>query len=213
MNEFRKKLYDEWRSTHEDDPAKAVGWTNQAALDARFNCTLKHLSHKEFTGIRILDVGCGASLNLLRYLPEEQYIYVGVDCNEGSLKYASDRWDIPYNSKLNFNDRCQLIKDEYLTKVQEWFGYDVILSQGIYQEFDDIKSVKSHILKLSNLLNPGGELLIMTPTNRILYAEGKSVLRLSAYDAVSILEDTGLPYEISLGELGEHLILRCWKPE
>lgn len=213
MNEYRKNLYDSWRENNEDDPAKAVGWRNQEALDARFNCTLKHLSHKEFEGLRILDVGCGASLNFLRYLPthEVDFFYTGIDCNEESLKYASERWNIPYNEKVVSQDELQLIKDEYLNKVGQDFGFDIILSQGIYQEFDSIQSIKEHVSKLSSMLNPGGELLIMTPSNRLLDAEGESVLKISAYDAVSILENTGLPYEIGLGELGEHLIMRVFR--
>lgn len=213
MNETRKKLYDEWRTSHEDDPAKAVGWRNQEALDARFNCTLNHLQHHDFDDISILDVGCGASLNLLRYLPDADFTYVGIDCNDESLQYASEHWDIPYNAEFDASVKKQLIKDEYLTKVRDTFGFDVIISQGIYQEFDDIRSIKYHVCRLSKMLNPGGELLIMTPSNRVLDAEGKSVLKISAYDAVSILEDTGLPYELALGELGEHLIMRVYKKE
>lgn len=211
MNEFRQQLYDEWRESHVDDPAKAVGWRNQEALDARFNCTLNHLTHKDFNGVSILDVGCGASLNLLRYLPEEDFTYLGVDCNNESLKYASEKWGIPYNEEIDLSVKKQLIRDEHLEKVRDTFGFDVIIAQGIYQEFDRVRDVRDHIYRLSTLLASGGELLIMTPCNRVLDAEGKSVLKLSAYDAVGILEDTGLHYELSLGELGEHLIMRCWR--
>lgn len=207
MNEFREKLYNEWRENNMDDPAKAVGWRNQEALDARFKCTLKHLSHKYFGGVSILDVGCGASLNLLRYLPEEDFTYIGIDCNEASLKYASANWRIPYNDKIDRTIKNQLIKDEYLEKITG--NFDVIISQGIYQEFNDIKSIREHVYKLSKFLSPGGELLIMTPSNRVLDAEGRSVLKISAYDAVSIMEYTELPYEICLGELGEHIIMKC----
>ena len=212
MNEFRQKLYDEWRENNADDPAKAVGWRNQEALDARFNCTLKHLETKDFNGVSVLDVGCGASLNLLRYLSGD-FIYVGIDCNDESLKYASEQWGIPYNKDLNLYNKKQLLRDEFLVKVRDWVGYDVIISQGIYQEFDSIKDIRSHVCNLARLLNPGGELLIMTPVNRLLDAEGRSVLKISAYDAVSILEDTGLPWELALGELGEHLIMRVYKKD
>lgn len=211
MNEFRQNLYDEWRESYQDDPAKAVGWRNQEALDARFQCTLDHLAHKDFNSVSILDVGCGASLNLLRYLPKSDFTYVGIDCNHNSLVYASEKWNIPYNEEVDLNSKMQLIKDEYLEKVRDWYGFDVIISQGIYQEFNRVRDVRDHIYRLSTLLAPGGELLIMTPCNRVLDAEGKSVLKLSAYDAVGCLEDTGLPYELSLGELGEHLIMRCWR--
>lgn len=213
MNEYREQIYNQWREEHADDPAKAVGWRNQEALDARFNCTLNHLSHKEFDGLSILDVGCGASLNLLRYLPDSDFSYTGIDCNDASLRYASEQWNIPYNEDINLFDSRQLVKDEYLNKVSGGFGYDVIISQGIYQEFDTIKSVKNHVCKLSELLVPGGELLIMTPANRVIDAEGHLPLRLSAYDAISIAEETGLPYSVSLGDLGEHIIIRIWKKE
>lgn len=211
MNDYRKQLYDSWREEHGDDPAKAVGWRNQEALDARFNCTLSNLAHKDFDGLHILDVGCGASLNLLRYLPEQDWKYVGIDCNDDSLKYASEKWHLPYNEDIT-GDRVQLIQDEYLNKVRD-FRFDVIISQGIYQEFDNIRAVRDHVYALSKLLSPGGELLIMTPANRLLDAEGKSVLKISSYDAVSIMEETGLPYSVALGELGEHIIMRCWRKE
>lgn len=212
MNEFRKKLYNTWREENKDDPAKAVGWRNMDALDARFNCTLSHLSHKNFDGVSILDVGCGASLNLLRYLPDQYYTYLGIDCNEESLKHASKEWDIPFNKNIQFDQDEQLVLDEHLS-LSSNKRFDVIISQGIYQEFDNIKSIKDHVLKLSTMLNSGGELLIMTPANRVLDAEGRSVLKISAYDAVSILEDTGLPYELFLGELGEHIIMRVYRKD
>jgi SAM-dependent methyltransferase len=210
MNETRKKIYDQWREEFKDDPAKAVGWRNMEALNARFQCTLNHLSHKNFNDVRILDVGCGASLNLLRYLPDDDYIYVGIDCNKESLKYASEKYCIPFNKDIRLGEREMLLLDEDLSTVSQ-SKFDVILSQGIYQEFDDIKSIKKHVIALSKMLDVGGELLIMTPANRILDAEGRSVLKISAYDAVSILEDTGLPYELFLGELGEHIIMRVYR--
>ena len=209
MNETRKKIYDQWREEFKDDPAKAVGWRNQESLDARFHCTLRHLSHDRLNQCRILDYGCGASLNLLRYIIGAP-IYIGVDCNEDSLKYASETWDIPYLEEIDHFKRMQLIKDEYLEKVCKC-EFDVIISQGIYQEFDTIADIRENVYKLSKMLAPGGELLIMTPSNRVLDAEGKSVLKISAYDAISILEYTGLPYELFLGELGEHLIMRVYR--
>lgn len=213
MNLTRQQLYDEWREAHTDDPAKAVGWRNQEALDARFNCTLKHLSHKNFDGVSILDVGCGTSLNLLRYLPESDYTYLGIDCNHESLKAASKTWDIPYNEELDLTIKKQLILDETLDKIKDYFGFDVILVQGVYQEFDNVSAIREHVAKLSKVLAPGGELLIMTPSNRVLDAEGRSVLKISSYDAISILEYTGLSYELFLGELGEHIIMRVWRKE
>lgn len=209
MNKTRKALYDEWREQYKDDPAKAVGWRNQGALDARFNCTLRHLSHKDFNSVSILDVGCGVSLNLLKYI-DGDYTYVGIDCNEESLKEASKNSGIPLNKEYSCEDDYQLLEDEYLEKVSS-HTFDIILVQGVYQEFDSICSIREHVKRLSRCLNPGGELLIMTPANRLLEAEGKSVLKISAYDAVSILEYTGLPYELALGELGEHLIMRVYR--
>lgn len=208
MNETRKKIYDEWREKYQyEDPAKAVGWRNQEALDARFKCTLNHLYHKDLKGLRILDVGCGSSLNLLRYINLSDVQYVGIDCNEESLKYASEKWKIPYSNFYDSKLDAQLIMDEYLIKLDNC-KFDVILAQGIYQEFDSIKDIMSHANKLCTLLTPGGEFLAMTPANRVLDAEGKSVLKISPYDAVTILENTGLPYELSLGELGEHIIMK-----
>lgn len=209
MNQTRKELYDEWREEYKNDPARAVGWRNQEALDARFNCTLRHLAHKDFDGVRILDVGCGVSLNLLRYIGGD-YTYVGIDCNEESLRDASETWKIPFNEVYDFEANAQLLMDEYLDKVSI-HKFDVILVQGVYQEFENIYSVEEHVRCLSRCLNPGGELLIMTPANRVLDAEGKSVLKLSAHDAIGILESTGLPYELALGELGEHLIMRVYR--
>lgn len=211
MDLYRKQLYDKWREEHRDDPAKAVGWRNQEALNARFMSTLNHLKHKDCNGINILDYGCGASLNLLRYLPADSvYAYVGVDCNEGSLKDASEKFEIPFVESYDKNLLHQLIQDEYLIKI-DYIKFDVIIAQGIYQEFDSISAIRENVKKLSNMLAPGGELLIMTPSNRLLDSQGKSVLKISPYDAISILEYTGLPYELFLGELGEHLILRVYR--
>lgn len=214
MNETRRNLYNQWREEHKDDPAKAVGWRNREALDARFNCTINHLSHADSTEkVRILDYGCGTSLNLLRYLPPSMtYEYVGVDCNEDSLQYASDTYGIPYMTNYQDNLKDQLIKDEYLEKF-DGVTFDIILSQGVYQEFDTISDIRENVKKLTTLLAPGGELLIMTPANRVLDAEGRSVLKISAYDAISILEYTGLPYELFLGELGEHIIMRVYRKD
>lgn len=210
MNDTRKKIYDQWREEFKDDPAKAVGWRNQQALDARFQCTLRHLRHSDcLDKSRILDYGCGASLNLLRYITNDT-TYVGVDCNDESLRYASETWNIPYLEDIDYNEKMQLIKDEYLDKIF-MENFDVIISQGIYQEFDSIADIRENVYRLSAMLAPEGELLIMTPSNRLLDAEGKSVLKISAYDAVSILEYTGLPYELFLGELGEHLIMRVYR--
>lgn len=208
MNETRQKLYDQWRETYKDDPAKAVGWRNQEALDARFTKTLAKLNNiPRKNNISILDYGCGASLNLLRYLPNMDFNYIGVDCNEKSLEYASKTWGIPYMESISKDLRKQLIKDEFLDKVAKC-QFDVIVVQGVYQEFDSIADIRDNVYKLSKILAPDGELLIMTPSNRKLDADGKSVLRISPYDAISILEYTGLPYELSLGELGEHIIMR-----
>lgn len=210
MNDTRKKIYDQWREEFKDDPAKAVGWRNQQALDARFQCTLRHLGHSDFLDkCRILDYGCGASLNLLRYITNDT-TYVGVDCNDESLRYASETWNIPYLEDIDYNEKMQLIKDEYLDKIF-MENFDVIISQGIYQEFDSIADIRENVYRLSAMLAPRGELLIMTPSNRLLDADGKSVLKISAYDAVSILEYTGLPYELFLGELGEHIIMRVYR--
>lgn len=209
MNETRKRIYDEWREEFKNDPAKAVGWRNQEALDARFTCTLKHL-HNSIKYSKILDVGCGTSLNLLRYI-EDPLQYVGIDCNEGSLLDASTNWHIPYRPEMTDESKLLLL-DEYLEKVKD-HRFDIIVSQGIYQEFDNIVSIRKHVKALSELLNSHGELLIMTPANRVLDAEGKSVLKISAYDAVSILEYTELPYELFLGELGEHIIMRVYRKD
>lgn len=210
MNDTRKKIYDQWREEFKDDPAKAVGWRNQQALDARFQCTLRHLGHFDcLDKCRILDYGCGASLNLLRYITNDT-TYVGVDCNDESLRYASETWNIPYLEDIDYNEKMQLIKDEYLDKIF-MENFDVIISQGIYQEFDSIADIRENVYRLSAMLAPEGELLIMTPSNRLLDADGKSVLKISAYDAVSILEYTGLPYELFLGELGEHIIMRVYR--
>lgn len=210
MNDTRKKIYDQWREEFKDDPAKAVGWRNQQSLDARFQCTLRHLGHSDcLDKCRILDYGCGASLNLLRYITNDT-TYVGVDCNDESLRYASETWNIPYLEDIDYNEKMQLIKDEYLDKIF-MENFDVIISQGIYQEFDSIADIRENVYRLSTMLAPKGELLIMTPSNRLLDADGKSVLKISAYDAVSILEYTGLPYELFLGELGEHIIMRVYR--
>lgn len=214
MNETRKKLYDEWRETYRDDPAKAVGWRNQEALDARFNCTIRHLENLKYRNdklLKILDHGCGTSLNLLRYLPQDViFSYTGIDCNEESLKCASESFNIPYVEDYQPVLNSQLVKDEYLEKVGN-HKFDIIISQGVYQEFDTVSAIRENVKKLSEMLNRGGELLIMTPSNRVLDAEGRSVLKISSYDAVSILEYVGLPYELFLGELGEHLIMRIYR--
>ena len=71
--------------------------------------------------------------------------------------------------------------------------------------------MREHIAKLCSMLSPDGEIIVLTPINRLLDADGKSVLKLSAYDAVSIAEYTQLKYDISVGELGEHIILHMWR--
>lgn len=210
MNENRKKLYDEWREAYKDDPAKAVGWRNQDALNARFLSTMRHLENRYRGDRTILDYGCGASLNLLRYLPPIDFNYVGVDCNLDSLKYASKKYGIPITERYEVSENSQLIEDEYLEKL-EGLSADMIVVQGVYQEFDSIASIRENVNKLASFLAPKGELLIMTPSNRLAEPDGHSVLKISPYDAISILEYVGLPYELFLGELGEHIIMRIYK--
>ena len=213
MNETRKKFYDDQRNWYlSTDPARAVGWRNQEALDKRFHTTIAHLSNNDFEEhvYNILDVGCGCSLNLLRYINIDPHYYVGIDCNHESLDLASTTWSIPYCEYYDPELKHQLLYDEYLDKVVD-ISFDIILVQGVYQEFSSIRDIKEHVKKLSTMLSDRGELLIMTPANRLLDAEGKSVLKISPYDAISILEETGLSYELALGELGEHLIMRCYK--
>lgn len=209
MDPERKKLYNIWREQFKDDPAKAVGWRNQEALDKRFECTLSHIHQPIREDTLLLDYGCGTSLNLLRYLTIP-HRYVGVDCNEGSIDKASQDWGIEITPFYDPEVDRQLICSETLDEVK-YAKFNIILVQGVYQEFNSISDIRSHVLELSKMLAPEGELLIMTPSNRRLDAKGKSVLKISAYDAVSILEGTGLPYEIFLGELGEHIIMKAYR--
>ena len=223
MNETRKALYDQWREEFEDSPAKIVGWRNQESLDKRFHVTLSKLFNP-LTSSKILDVGCGAALNLLKYLPipvgndSEEFQYLGIDCNRKSLEYAHSTHSFVELVDKPIEDRYelyQIYEDEFLDKTLNSIygesGFDIIICQGIHQEFDSINSVREHIAKLCSMLSPDGEIIVLTPINRLLDADGKSVLKLSAYDAVSIAEYTQLKYDISVGELGEHIILHMWR--
>lgn len=206
MDKIREEFYNKAREEYDINDAQAVGWRNQEALDKRFNTTKKYLDIKYVS--RILDYGCGVSLNLYKYL-DNPLNYVGVDINLESLKVASQYYDIPLyngNSKLN----KYLIKDENLEIVSE-NKYDIIVVNGVFQEFDSVESIKSTVTKLASMLDEGGQLLCMTPCNRKLNFRDDNFMRLSVYDVVSICESIGYNYTINIGDLGEHIIFKIVK--
>jgi len=204
MNSERKKFYDNIREEFKGDDARSVGWVNNESLNKRFWTVLDHIDCYSEDKL-VLDYGCGVALNLYQFLGNPKN-YVGVDCNRGSLEDASKKFGIPIvDSFCDTNSFPILMEDEYQERITG-SRYDIIVVNGVFQEFDSIAEVEKTVVTLASLLKDNGQLICLTPSNRNFHDVG--VLRLSVYDVASIVERIKLPYEIYLGELGEHIIFK-----
>lgn len=211
LHPIRDQLYRDWSKQYSLGDPRAVGWVNQEALDKRFHLTRDLLECESKSSV--LDYGCGASLNLLKYIKPENYL--GVDIREESLDLAIKE----YGESLEVK-RISVLEDinegRHLSTVEEFYSldytllkkWDRIVCQGVYQEFPSIQEIRENILSLVRQLNDNGIFVAMTPSNREVNFDAPAVMRLSVHDLVSILEETNLPYDIYSGVLGEHLVFR-----
>ena len=105
---------------------------------------------KPFTGMRILDVGCGPA-DILDYLPDVDYW--GYDISEAYIAQAKSRFGQRGRSN------CKQLQLDDLAVLPK---FDVVLALGLLHHLDD--SVAVGVLQLAlEALHQGGKLLTIDP--------------------------------------------------
>jgi SAM-dependent methyltransferase len=105
---------------------------------------------KPFSGMSILDVGCGPA-DILAYLPDVDYF--GYDISEAYIAQAKIR----FGQRGRFN--CKQLKFEDLSVLPK---FDVVLALGLLHHLDD--SVAIGIMQIAyKALKSGGRLLTIDP--------------------------------------------------
>lgn len=122
---------------------------HKAKFEERKAFIKKHIKDSDK---KILDLGCGPALwlELIDSVANNDCEFIGVDIDINTLKYAQNKAST-WNRKTTFIN-CDIEKDiENLEKV------DVIL---VFNMFSYIKKPEVFLMKLYNLLNPGGRIII-----------------------------------------------------
>jgi SAM-dependent methyltransferase len=112
------------------------------------NFVVNHV--RPFTGMRILDIGCGPA-EILNYLPDVDY--VGFDISNNYIKNAKSK----FGSRGKFY--CKQIKMEDVDKLPP---FDVVLFLGFIHHLDD--DIATDIMRISiKSLKTKGRLLTVDP--------------------------------------------------
>jgi SAM-dependent methyltransferase len=105
---------------------------------------------KAFSGMKILDVGCGPA-DILDYLPDVDYW--GFDISESYINQARTK----FGGRGNFH--CRQLQ---ATDLKEMPAFDLVLAIGLLHHLDDAVAVD--VLQLAaNALRVGGRLLTIDP--------------------------------------------------
>ena len=105
---------------------------------------------KPFSGMKILDVGCGPA-DILAYLPE--VVYHGFDISDAYIAQATKR----FGSRGQFH--CRQLQATDLSTLPQ---FDLILALGLLHHLDDPDALG--VLRLGHeALSPGGRMLTIDP--------------------------------------------------
>lgn len=105
---------------------------------------------KPFSGMKILDVGCGPA-DILAYLAD--VAYWGFDISEAYIKQARTR----FGQRGQFHCRQLQLND-----LGELPQFDVVLALGLLHHLDD--SIAMEVMQLAHeALKPGGRLITIDP--------------------------------------------------
>lgn len=105
---------------------------------------------KPFSGMKILDLGCGPA-DILEYLDDVEYW--GFDMSLNYIEQATKKFGVRGHFEC---------KELTLENIVDLPKFDVVLALGLIHHLDD--SIAEHVMKLSQqALKPGGKLFTIDP--------------------------------------------------
>ncbi|NRA12165.1 MAG: methyltransferase, partial [Crocinitomicaceae bacterium] len=171
-NEAQETLVDDWRSiynkvyTKEESPGELKvedfsGWmssyTKQAIPEVEMKEWLNNTVSRiqQLSSSRILEIGCGTGLMLLKVAPKCEY-YVGTDFSESVIATLNATLKQEHLTEKVKLKACMADKiDEVITE-----NFDTIIINSVIQYFPSLSYLMTVIEKALTLLNPGGHLFV-----------------------------------------------------
>lgn len=154
-----------------------LGGTRSPTISDRAHYLLHHVAREPGTGLRLLDVGCGAAINLAyldRHAPAKVAEYVGIDHRIDGLagRYA--------HLKLPHRFGAVWLDDDW-----DLGRFDIVTCFEVIEHLTDDDGL---FAKLARHVAPGGLLLVTSPSAAFVTA--KAQLK-PGYDAISTIQDGG----------------------
>ena len=136
-------------------------------------------------GQRIIEIGCGLG-NLVSHLQDREF-YCGIDLSLESINYLDEK----YVNCTNLRFRCLDINDISVLRLKQ-YQFDTVVSLNTFEHISDDMLALRHAYEL---LDPGGNLLLIVPAHSVLYGSIDQAIghyrRYSKSDLTSKLSTAG----------------------
>jgi 2-polyprenyl-3-methyl-5-hydroxy-6-metoxy-1,4-benzoquinol methylase len=141
----------------------------------RLRRVVRYLERKAPPGARVLDFGCGVGM-LLPLLAWRGFQVTGVDLDIRHTQSFLDAFQIPNVTILPAFRLTELPASQF----------DVITALDVLEHVPDLNET---IVRLGNLLKPGGKLVVCGPTENALYRLGRRLAGFSGAYHLRNIED------------------------
>lgn len=210
------KYYGSRLEKYGPDDARSCGYVNEDSHRMRQKYLFELVNESGIKlkggGNIIIDLGVGPRYKLYRdlfnYNLLDDNVYVGVEKSPKVLDFLSDELFLKVVDN-NFSP----IKGSCLSDSMDNLNVkaNLIVCNGVYQDFDDIISINDSIKQSFSLLEKEGVFILIVPTNR--YSGDQDEIYLSEFDLISIAKEINCPFKLEYGRLGKHASLTLFNKE
>ena len=162
MSEKYEKIWSKWDKDEIEKQIKLHREGRRRYLD------LIEKYIKKTPGLKVLEIGCGSSIDSHLIAEETAADLYGVDISEEALRVAREV-SLEFTRKVNLNIGDAL-------KLQfESNTFDLVFSQGLLEHFDKpLEALREQV----RILRPGGILIVNVPQRYTVYTVRKHLLAL-----------------------------------